>query len=272
MVATLLFSIAGGMLSILATARVEQIAWKFLRLVGCLVLAITAGVTLWRFRAAASPLSAEMKTVVGLGALLAAGAVLVILTAPLAARRPQMFRFLCGSMGLVGIAVAVVSATITLRAGADSQPVLGHAKSLLIIGQVLSALMLGSVTLAWLLGHAYLTATRMTIAPLRHFSRMLSWTVAARILFLLISLTMAWGMGDDSTVPILPQIGQSWLIVLLRVGVGLVAVAVFAYMVADCVRLRSTQSATGILYFGSVMAYVGELASQQLIYELGWPL
>ena len=46
----------------------------------------------------------------------------------------------------------------------------------------------------------------------------------------------------------------------------------FAYMVADCVRLRSTQSATGILYFGSVFAYIGELASQQLLLDCGWPL
>ena len=50
MVATLLYSIAGGMLSILATARVEQIAWAFLRLVGLIVLAITSGVTVWCLR------------------------------------------------------------------------------------------------------------------------------------------------------------------------------------------------------------------------------
>jgi len=46
MVATLLYSIAGGMLSILATAHVEQIAWKFIRLIGFAVLALTSGVTL----------------------------------------------------------------------------------------------------------------------------------------------------------------------------------------------------------------------------------
>ena len=63
-----------------------------------------------------------------------------------------------------------------------------------------------------------------------------------------------------------------WLVASLKIGVGLVAVGAFAYMVADCVRLRSTQSATGILYFGSLFAYVGELAGLQLLTECGWPI
>ena len=62
------------------------------------------------------------------------------------------------------------------------------------------------------------------------------------------------------------------MILTLRIAVGLLAVGLFAYMVADCVRLRSTQSATGILYFASIFAYVGELANLQLIAQYGWPL
>ena len=43
-----------------------------------------------------------------------------------------------------------------------------------------------------LLGHAYLTATKMTIAPLRHFSRLLSLGVSARIGVVVLSLAVAW--------------------------------------------------------------------------------
>lgn len=272
MVATLLYSIAGGMLSVLATSRVEQIAWKFLRLVGFIVLAIASGATVWSFRSASLPLDLGMKAIVGLGVLLALGAIVAVLASPLAARRQPSFRWVCGFFGIAGIAAASVSAVTTLRGGVDSRPHLPAAAPLVILSQLLGALMLGSITVAWLLGHAYLTATRMTIAPLRHFSLMLSWTVAARIVFMLVSMAIAWQVGGDPTSPILLRVAQSWLIVVLRVGVGLIAVAVFAYLVSDCVRLRSTQSATGILYFGSVMAYVGELAGQQLIHELGWPM
>ena len=142
---------------------------------------------------------------------------------------------------------------------------------MITLGQVLGSWLLGSITIAWLLGHAYLTATKMTIAPLRYFSRMLSMAVALRIAFFVVSILVAWGMGGES-VSVWGRLEQWWLIVTLRVGVGLVALAIFAYMVGDCVRLRSTQSATGILYFASVMAYAGELASQYLTRELGWPI
>ena len=272
MVATLLYSIAGGMLFILATARIEQIAWKYIRFVGFAVLAIASGVTLWSFRSVTGPLDAGMRSMVGLGIVLGVGAIIVVLAAPLAARWTRSFRLIFGLVGIAGIAAASISATVNMPAGMDSRPPDRYAIPLVILSQIFSALMLGSITIAWLLGHAYLTATKMTIAPLRRFSRILSWTVAARILFMFMSLVIAWQIGGNPNSPIFQRLGQSWLIVILRVGVGLFAVAVFAYMISDCVRLRSTQSATGILYFGSVMAYVGELASQQLIFELGWPV
>jgi hypothetical protein len=150
---------------------------------------------------------------------------------------------------------------------------------LALVGQVLGGLLLGSITVAWLLGHAYLTATKMTIAPLRHFSRMLSWALIARVAFVAVSVGAAWMMtprvdpfDPSAAKTVLEALGQSWLILSLRVATGLAGVGLFAYMVSDCVRLRSTQSATGILYFGSVFAYIGELASQYLLYECGWPL
>ena len=272
MVATFLFSIAGGMLCLLATARIEQIAWKFIRLVGFAVLAMASGVTLWTIRSVTDPWDIGMKSMVGLGIALGAGAIFVVLAAPSTARRTRLFRTIFGIFGIVGIAAACVSAVSTMRGGVGPGSHNHFAVPMVIIGQILSAVMLGSITVAWLLGHAYLTATKMTIVPLRHFSRMLSWTVAARILFMFISLIIAWQVRGDPSSPILQRAAQSWLIVVLRIGVGLLAVAVFAYMVTDCVRLRSTQSATGILYFGSLLAYVGELASQQLIFELGWPI
>ena len=55
-----------------------------------------------------------------------------------------------------------------------------------------------------------------------------------------------------------------WLVASVRIGVGLVLPTVFAYMTWQCVKLRSTQSATGILFFMSVLVVVGELASRYL--------
>ena len=284
MVVTLLYSIAGGMLVVLATGRTEQIAWRFLRLIGVLTFAMACAATAWSIRTHGfrTPDAMQMGATI-CGAAAGVGAAAIVFIAPASASSARMFRVVCLLAGLCGLAACGLSAlanshqAATLRvvsAAPDSPTMVSGtlAAGMIVLNQILGALLLGSITLAWLLGHAYLTATKMTIAPLRHFSRMLSWSVAIRIAFLLLSVLIAWRGFGGASPAILTHLGEWWLIVALRVGVGLVAVAGFAYMVSDCVRLHSTQSATGILYFGSVMAYVGELASQQLVRELGWPI
>ncbi len=268
-----LFALSGGMLVVLGTGRFEQIAWRFLRLCGFLTLALAALATGMALRDAGGWPAArwDRAACVG-GALAAVSAAALALLAPLAPRYTRAFRFFCLLGGAAGIAgagwfelaessnLAVTHAVPRAFAAANWWPA---------INLMLGALLLGSITIAWLLGHAYLTATKMTIAPLRRFSGMLTTTVAIRVVFALASLTVGWAMHGDSFLNLLTN---QWLVASLRGGLGLVAVAVFAWMVADCVRLRATQSATGILYFGSVFAYVGELASQYLTREVGWPL
>lgn len=264
MLDTVGYTIAGGMLSVLATARVEQIAWKFLRLAAIIPFALGAGCTAWLWRTGeASP------WLVRLSVALTVSAAALVFLAPLGQVKTRLFRAVSTAGGVVGVAAACLCAVTAITSDpAAGLPILGT--TLVILGQILAAWVLGSITLAWLLGHAYLTATSMTIAPLKHFSRMLTWGVVARVLFVGVSLAAAYATIDGAP-SVLVQIERAWLIAVLRFGVGLVAVGIFAYMVLDCVKLRATQSATGILYFGSVMAYVGELASQQLAREVGWP-
>ncbi|MCH7813937.1 MAG: hypothetical protein IID40_07945 [Planctomycetes bacterium] len=166
---------------------------------------------------------------------------------------------------------AAVAGAVTRAAALNASAVESAAGWLwVVIGLVASAFLLGSVTNAWLLGHAYLTATRMTIAPLRRVSRLLLVAVAARLVFALVSFGWAWLAVDDQAASV--QLWGSWLILSLRGAVGLALPALFAWMVHDCVRLRATQSATGILYFAAVFVYVGELASQHLLIEQGWSI
>lgn len=269
MATTFLYSLAGGMLVVIATGRVEQIAWGFLRIIGLIVFAIACGLTLWTLRRGGLESGTAGVWVMRMGVGVALAAMTVVFMAPFAARMVSAFRFVCGFGGLLGLSAACIS--IIARLGQAGETPLGTI-AVVIAGQVLGAVVLGSITVSWLLGHAYLTATKMTIAPLRHFSRVLSWAVITRLGFSVISLGTASIVGHDMRPSILAQLGAAWLILFLRVGVGLVAVGVFAYMVSDCVRRRATQSATGILYFASIFAYIGELANQQLIMECGWAL
>jgi hypothetical protein len=268
MVITLLFSIAGGMLVVLGLARLNDIAWKFIRLVGLLSLGLTALSTAWVYREAA--MYGEFigrLSIMHCGLVTSLGAIALVVFAPLVNNGTRAIRLACIVAGSMAVAASCLITLKTLRAHDKA-----HHTEFVVAGQILSSWLLGSITLAWLLGHAYLTATKMTIAPLRYFSGMLSAAVAARIVFFVAAMLAAWLTQECSPNSVCTRIEQWWLIVFLRVGVGLIALAVFAYMVRDCVRLRATQSATGILYFASVMAYVGELASQYLTRELVWPI
>ncbi len=272
MIITFLYALAGGVSIVLATNNPRQIAWKFHRFAGILVLVLAVPPTVWLWQNQASD-----ETFVGvatvLGVVASLGAMGMILLAPLVARIPAIFRSCCIVAGLGGLGGASIMACV-------GQSFSTGVATMVVINAWLAAMLLGSITVAWLLGHAYLTATKMTIAPMQHFSRMLTLSVVARAVFAVISLVVAYFAGGGETSQVSPYTGvwvmnllqNQWLIVTIRLGLGLVAVGIFAYMVSDCVRLRATQSATGILYFGSIFVYVGELANQHLIVECGWPI
>jgi len=250
----------------LATARPDQIAWRFLRLVGLIVFALIVGVSAWWLR------TDPVVPAGWFGASRACGytagfmALGLSCLAPMITNKPAVFRALCAGGGIAGIAAGAI-ALITQLPGVNTITLM-----MILAGQVSSALLIGSITVAWLLGHAYLTATRMTIAPLRRFCWLIGWAVGLRWLFITASLAAGWWLTEAAGADFLSRLAAQWLALSFRVVTGLLAVSVFAYMVADCVRLRSTQSATGILYFGSILAYVGELASQYLTRQLDWPM
>lgn len=268
MVASFLFALTGGMLLILATARVQQIAWNFLRFVGFVVFGIACLVTFWLLARGPDAGGAVSAWALRSGIASAAASFVLVFVAGLAGSRPGVVRAICLAGGLAGLTASCLLVEARINDGVVSSLAIG----LTLLGQVLGSLLLGSITVAWLLGHAYLTATKMTIAPLLHFSRLLLWAVAVRFLFFLCVVGLPLLIGSPAGAPPVEALSGSWILLTLRVGGGLIAVGAFAYMVADCVRLRATQSATGILYFGSLLAYVGELTAQHLSLQFAWPL
>lgn len=140
-----------------------------------------------------------------------------------------------------------------------------------LAGQALSALLVGSVSLATALGHAYLTHTAMTIHPLRRLSRIFAVAVWLRITWIVLVLVSGFWYAPAEGTPLTAMLRSHWLLLAVRCGIGLLIPALFAYMVLQTVRLRATQSATGILYFTLVLVFVGELAALHLTRENGIP-
>jgi hypothetical protein len=59
------------------------------------------------------------------------------------------------------------------------------------------------------------------------------------------------------------------LFLAVRFGVGLVGPAVATWMTWQTVRIRSTQSATGILYIAMTLVLFGELTAMVLSHDSG---
>lgn len=129
-----------------------------------------------------------------------------------------------------------------------------------------SAALLGSTLSAMLLGHHYLTAPAMSIDPLRRFVLFMWGSLLIRAILAALA-TGFWlnathgSHGIDSMA--LLFLGMRWL-------VGIVGVGVAAFLGWRTVQIRSTQSATGILYIGMTLVLFGELSAMALSRSSGY--
>lgn len=140
------------------------------------------------------------------------------------------------------------------------------------IGSALTAAgasaLLGGMLMTMLLGHAYLTAGgEMTQAPFRRLVLALAVVLVLRAVLSVATGLTPWWRSIDTMGRGLAHPQAVWDVALLtaRYLVGLVVPAVFLYMTWDCVRRRSNQSATGILYVTFVLLILGEGAALALM-------
>jgi hypothetical protein len=130
-----------------------------------------------------------------------------------------------------------------------------------------SALLLGFAVTAMLVGHSYLISPGLSIRPL-------IWQIGA--LFVAIGLralvagTALWLWTAEHSLTNLNDETVLWL--LPRWLVGLLGPAFFGFLAFRTARIRSTQSATGILYVVVIMAFLGELNALLLLRITGLPL
>lgn len=121
-----------------------------------------------------------------------------------------------------------------------------------------SAIAIGGTLGAMLLGHSYLTARGLSFRPLAR----MAWILFVLLGLRAVSVVPAW-FGD----------GIEWMdyvFLSLRCALGLVLPLAMAWMVIQCVRIESNQSATGILYAMTVLVGVfGELIAVYLRYARG---
>jgi hypothetical protein len=127
------------------------------------------------------------------------------------------------------------------------------------LSRATSGFLLGAVLCSMLLGHYYLTAPAMTIAPLKRTISLIAGGLAARALLALIGWSIS--RGGLALVVSSPSDPNATVLLLARFGMGFLAAGIATYMTWKTAQIRSTQSATGILYIAMIFVLFGELMS-----------
>lgn len=135
------------------------------------------------------------------------------------------------------------------------------------INEISSAALLGSSMTAMLVGHSYLISPGLSLTPLMRMLVALFVSVGVRAV-IAASTFVFWMSSPESFDGSM----EVWLWLPVRWLIGLVAPLVFGLMSYSAAKIRSTQSATGILYVSAVCAILGELVGLLLAQQTGLPL
>ncbi len=133
---------------------------------------------------------------------------------------------------------------------------------LLIAAEISTSASLGGAMTGMLLGHWYLTAPTMSIQPLTSLNRAFGIAVLLRLIVSIIVLVLAAGLLQESTH--LLWFSLRWL-------AGLIGPLVLVVMVSKILGYKNTQSATGVLFVGVILTFIGELSATLLTQELQMP-
>jgi hypothetical protein len=159
-------------------------------------------------------------------------------------------------------AVTLVGAWLTLGGPSTASP----AATLLHYADApTSGLVLGGTIAAMFLGHWYLNTPTMALGPLRRLIVLMAVGIALR------AVVCGAGLVLEIQSSGWPSQGQA-LFLGLRWLSGLLGAMLLSVMAWKTLQIPNTQSATGILYVGVIVTFLGELVSLLLSNGLAYPV
>ena len=126
-----------------------------------------------------------------------------------------------------------------------------------------SSALIGSTVVGMLLGHWYLTSPTMTIRPLSFLNHCVLGCAVLRLIVSAIGLWLIWNQVQTNTQTI-------WL--SLRWVAGIVSPFGVWFLVWRILKYKNTQSATGVLFAGVIVTFIGEMTAVLLFTELDFPV
>jgi hypothetical protein len=166
-------------------------------------------------------------------------------------------------LGAAGVAcaAALVCEGVALDAGSPL-PGAEARTALTVLSLLAGAALTGSVVLSMTLGHFYLVIPRLTIDPLRRLTNGYLGAIVARVLIALAATALAW---EVEVSPGRSLFLDQAALIAPRVLFGLAGPLLLCFLARGTVAIKSTQSATGILYGATVLVVFGELAASWLV-------
>lgn len=138
---------------------------------------------------------------------------------------------------------------------------------------VSTMLMFGISNFAMILGHYYLVVPKLSEKPLI-ISLYFYWAaLAAKVILSVIGIGQANALGffEEGTYA-----GDgylfNWIFFIMRYLWGILAPGILSYFTYRLCRMRSIQSATGVLYIMEFFVIVGEMIAAYLFYKFGFVL
>jgi hypothetical protein len=250
--AFLLLLAAGAMLAA-AVPGPKQVTLNWLRLAGIIALALTA--LAWYFGTKRDNAEGIWMRGTARGAYVTIGSIVLAQLAFAQLGWRQLQRLAAGAVFVVGVVTVV-----NHRPAAKDPPY----DALITCFGV--AAMTGLVLMEMLLGHAYLTASKMTMAPFLRLNVVLTAVLYARA-FCAVAVVLVLQRQR--------QVEFLWaahgLVIGVRWVIGLLIPAAFLWMTHECIKRRATQSATGILYVTGLLILIGEASALYLLSRTGLP-
>jgi len=199
----------------------------------------------------------------------------------LASIRPLIVS-LAVSAGLVGIvaqalamaakAAGGVSAALASAAGAPSGSL--PVEALTVASFLSSAMLLGGACTAMILGHWYLVIPSLQVSHLQKIVKVHIASMVVRVAVVAAAVIVAlasWPLGSGPSFRHYIT-SVDGIFFWQRVLFGLAGPAVLSYMTWETAKIRSTQSATGILYVDFFTVVVGEVLAKYLVLATRVPL
>jgi hypothetical protein len=158
-----------------------------------------------------------------------------------------------GQASLVLITLLSAAAALLSIPGLDG---LSGPKLVAAMADLLSSgLLLGAILAAMFLGHWYLNTPGMKLLPLKRLVLLMIVAVAVRSAVCAFSIVLHLLYGE-------PLSFITWVFIAMRWLSGLLGTLSLGILTWQTLKIPNTQSATGILYAGVILTFIGELTSQ----------